>query len=169
MAIFLCGFMGCGKTTVGKRMAVMLGRKYCDMDELIVEKAGMSIPEIFEKLGEPEFRRMESELIVELGSFSGIVSCGGGAMLSEKNGKNAEKSGVVVFLDVPFETCYSRIKNDSNRPLVVNNTKEQLKALYDDRYPKYKANSGISVCCCEGPDKTASDVIRGLKDCGVLK
>ena len=119
MAIFLCGFMGCGKTTVGKKMASLLGKKYCDMDELIVQKAGMSIPEIFEKLGEPEFRRMESELIVELGQFSGIVSCGGGAMLSDINGENAKKSGVVVFLDVPFETCYNRIKNDPNRPIAA--------------------------------------------------
>ena len=52
MAIFLCGFMGCGKTTIGKNLAKLLGRGYCDMDELIVKKAGMSIPEIFETKGE---------------------------------------------------------------------------------------------------------------------
>lgn len=169
MAIFLCGFMGCGKTTVGKKMASLLGKKYCDMDELIVQKAGMSIPEIFEKLGEPEFRRMESELIVELGQFSGIVSCGGGAMLSDINGENAKKSGVVVFLDVPFETCYNRIKNDPNRPIATSRTKEQLKDLYDERYPKYKKNSGVCAECVDGPSNTVSIIINQLRECGALK
>ncbi|MGN0621230.1 MAG: shikimate kinase [Porcipelethomonas sp.] len=169
MAIFLCGFMGCGKTTVGKRIASKLGRKYCDMDELIVEKAGMTIPEIFEKLGEPEFRRMESELIIELGSFSGVVSCGGGAMLSEKNGENAKKSGTVVFLDVPFEICYERIKDDPNRPIAASRTKEQLLELYSERYPKYKGNSGISVECAGSPEKIAADIIQTLRDSGALK
>ena len=83
MAIFLCGFMGCGKTTIGKTLSRLLGCGYCDMDELIVKKAGMSIPEIFEKKGESYFRNMETELIKELGNFKGLVSCGGGAMLSD--------------------------------------------------------------------------------------
>ena len=106
MAIFLCGFMGCGKTTIGKTLSRLLGCGYCDMDELIVKKAGMSIPEIFEKKGEPYFRSMETELIKELGNFKGLVSCGGGAMLSDVNGKLAAENGCVLFLDTPFETCY---------------------------------------------------------------
>ena len=100
MAIFLCGFMGCGKTTIGKNLAKLLGCGYCDMDELIVKKAGMSIPEIFETKGEKHFRQMESDLIIELGSFKGIVSCGGGAMLNEQNGKNAAENGTVLFLSL---------------------------------------------------------------------
>lgn len=160
--------MGCGKTTVGKKISEQLSREYCDMDELISKKAGMTIPEIFEKKGEAEFRRMESELICELKSFDGVVSCGGGAMLSDINGENAKKSGVVVFLDVPFETCYNRIKDDPNRPLAASRTKKQLSELYNERYPKYKKNSGIRAECAGGPEKIAAYVIKLLNNTGAL-
>lgn len=162
MTVFLCGFMGCGKTTIGKKLAEICGYGYCDMDELIVEKAGMTIPEIFEKYGEPHFRQMETDLIKELGSFGGVVSCGGGAMLNDINGDTAKENGVVVLLDVPFETCYSRIKDDANRPIAVSRTKEQLEELYNKRYPKYKKNSTFSVECKEGPLFIAKNIQKKL-------
>ncbi|MCM1225807.1 MAG: shikimate kinase [Clostridium sp.] len=158
MTVYLCGFMGCGKTTVGKKLAKLRGCGYCDMDELIVKKAGMTIPEIFEKHGEPYFRQMETELIEELGSFKGIVSCGGGAMLSSKNGDIAKKNGVVVFLDVPFNTCYYRISGDKNRPIAASRTRSQLEELYNERYTKYKANSTISIKCKGGPLGIAKNI-----------
>ncbi|MBQ7046698.1 MAG: shikimate kinase, partial [Oscillospiraceae bacterium] len=138
MTVFLCGFMGCGKTTVGKKLAEIRGCAYCDMDELIVQKAGMSIPEIFEKYGEPHFRQMETELIRELGNFGGVVSCGGGAMLSDVNGTIARENGVVVFLDTPFKSCYYRIAGDKNRPIAASRTRAELEELFNERYPKYK-------------------------------
>ena len=82
MTVFLCGFMGCGKTTVGKKLAEISGRGYCDTDELIVKRAGMPIPDIFKKYGEPYFRKLETDIIKELCDFNGIAACGGGAMLS---------------------------------------------------------------------------------------
>lgn len=163
MTVFLCGFMGCGKTTVGKKLAEICGCGYCDMDELIVKKAGMTIPEIFEKYGEPHFRQMETDLIKELGSFGGVVSCGGGAMLSDVNGAAARENGVVVFLDVPFKTCYQRIAGDANRPIAVSRTREELEALFDERYPKYKRNSTFSVSCEHGPLLIAKDIQKNLE------
>lgn len=151
MTIYLCGFMGCGKTTIGKKLAELCGSAYCDLDELIVKKVGMPIPEIFEKHGEPYFRQLETELIGELGSFNGVVSCGGGAMLSDKNGKIARENGTVVFLDVPFMTCYYRISGDANRPLAAKRTRKQLEELFKERYPKYKKNATVTVECAGGP------------------
>ncbi len=163
MTVFLCGFMGCGKTTVGKKLAEICGCGYCDMDELIVEKAGMSIPEIFEKFGEPHFRQMETNLIEELGNFGGIVSCGGGAMLNDKNGEIARSNGGVVFLDVPFETCYNRIAGDKNRPIAISRTKEELEELYNERYPKYLKNSTFKIECKNGALEIAKNIKKNIE------
>ena len=119
MTVFLCGFMGCGKTTVGKKLAEISGRGYCDTDELIVKRAGMPIPDIFKKYGEPYFRKLETDIIKELCDFNGIAACGGGAMLSDINSGIARENGIVVFLDVPFKTCFYRISGDSNRPVAA--------------------------------------------------
>lgn len=162
MTVYLCGFMGCGKTTIGKKLAELRGCGYCDMDELIVKKAGMSIPEIFERYGEPRFRQMETELIGELGSFNGIVSCGGGAMLSDTNGEIARNNGVVVFLDAPFNACYYRISGDPNRPLAAGRTRKQLEQLFNERYPKYKKNATMTVKCKGGPLGIAKKINENL-------
>ena len=82
MTIFLCGFMGCGKTTVGKVLSQMLRIPLIDTDEAIVESEGMSIPEIFEEKGEPYFRKVEAETVRSLCSKTAVAACGGGAMLN---------------------------------------------------------------------------------------
>jgi len=155
MTVFLCGFMGCGKSTIGKLLAKNMGLSYIDTDELIVENEGMKIPEIFEKFGEPHFRKIEAETIKSLCSKNAVVSCGGGAMLNPDTAEYANKNGAVVFIDVPFEVCYNRIKNDENRPLVKNGTKESLEALYDTRYPVYSKHAGIKADCNNSPLRCA--------------
>ena len=123
-SVYLCGFMGCGKSHIGRLLAAELGRELVDLDKVIVDREGMSIPEIFEKFGEPHFRSLEAKYIRELG---------GGYI------------GISVYINTPFEVCYERIKNDSNRPLVVNNTQEQLRQLYDTRSAIYRRNSMYMV------------------------
>ena len=84
--IILIGFMGCGKTTVGKKLASMSGRKFLDMDDEIVRRAGMKITEIFEKYGEDRFRQMETELCEQLSETEGLViATGGGVIKNERN------------------------------------------------------------------------------------
>lgn len=163
MTVFLCGFMGCGKTTVGKKLAELCGCSYYDMDEVIVKKAGMTIPEIFEKYGEPHFRSLETEILEELSDISGIVSCGGGVMINSINADIAKKKGIVIFLDVPFEICYQRISGDKNRPIVQSNTKEQLEELFNIRHKKYSENSTITVECSEGPLGIAKKIQKDLE------
>ena len=115
--IFLCGFMGCGKSTVGKILAKKMGCQCVDLDKYIEVTAGMSIPEIFDKYGEEHFRKLETEALAAFADIGGVVATGGGALLSEENGKVAKRSGMVVFIDTYFNTCYGRIKNDPNRPI----------------------------------------------------
>lgn len=160
--IFLCGFMGCGKSTVGKRLAEMLGCHFTDMDSYIEQCEGMSIPDIFSQKGEPYFREKETEAVAALSLSGGVVACGGGAMLREQNSAAALKSGCVVFIDVPFEDCYLRIAGDQNRPIVKNNTKESLHEIYKSREPLYRAHSSVVVTGAGSPDNIAKAIIASI-------
>ena len=97
--IVLCGFMGCGKTTVGRNLARKAGRKFIDMDLYIEEKAGMKISEIFEKFGESRFRDMEHEACLELADTEGLViASGGGAFTFQRNIDASEEKTKSFFL-----------------------------------------------------------------------
>ncbi|MDE5947037.1 MAG: shikimate kinase [Oscillospiraceae bacterium] len=164
MTIYLCGFMGCGKTTVGKIIAKKLGVSYFDSDDEIVIKEKMTIPEIFDKMGEPYFRESEAEVIKSFVNHKSVISCGGGAMLNAETAKAvSEKGGIIVFIDVPFENCYERIKGDSNRPIVVSSTKEQLLERYNTRYPVYLANSSVKIDGDCSPLEASERIISAIK------
>ena len=139
-SVYLCGFMGCGKSHIGRMTAAALHKKYVDLDRYIVEKEGMSIPEIFERFGEPHFRSLEAKYIREL-SDDNVVATGGGALINDSTAEFARSSGMTVYINTSFDVCYDRIKNDTNRPLVVKNTREQLRELYDTRDVIYRRNS----------------------------
>lgn len=159
MTVFLCGFMGCGKTTIGKILAEKLKTEYIDTDEYIVSETGMTIPQIFEKMGEPYFRKTESGVIRELCGKNAVIACGGGAMINRENAETAAEHGVTVFLDVPFSVCLSRIKDDENRPIVKNNSLNQLEKIYDSRYNIYKENSVLCVNADTSPEN-AAEIIK---------
>ncbi len=120
--LYLVGFMGSGKTTVGPMLADELGWSFLDIDVEIVADQQMSIPAIFEQRGEPEFRRIESELIlnrvrlVQRGRPM-VIALGGGAFTQKNNFELIEENGVTVWLDCPFEVVRARIGADPNRPL----------------------------------------------------
>lgn len=156
--IYLCGFMGCGKTTVGTLLAQKLGCGFFDMDAYITEKEKMEIPQIFAEKGEKYFREAETEAIRELAEKNGVIACGGGAMLKKENADIASAAGTVVYIDVPFEICYSRISGDKNRPIVMNNTKEELEIIYDGRAPVYSENASVTV----SGDGSAEDIAERI-------
>lgn len=143
-SVYLCGFMGCGKSHIGRMTARATGRTFADLDRVIVEREGMTIPEIFEKYGEPHFRELEAKYIREL-SDGFVIATGGGALINDSTAEYARQSGVSIYINTSFENCYQRIKNDTNRPLVVKNTKEQLRELYDNRDVIYRRNSIFMV------------------------
>lgn len=153
-AVYLCGFMGCGKTTVGKILAEKLSCDFYDMDEYIAEREKMTIPQIFAEKGEKYFRETETAVIKELAEKKGVIACGGGAMLKKENAEIAAENGIVAYIDVPFEVCYGRISGDKNRPIVMSNTKEELEFIYDSRIPLYKENSDLTV----SGDGTAGEI-----------
>lgn len=146
-SVYLCGFMGCGKSHIGRQLAAELGREFVDLDRYIINAEKMTIPFIFEKFGEPHFRRLEAKYIREL-SGDKIVATGGGALINDETAEYARQSGLSVYINTSFDICYARIKDDTNRPLVVNNTKEQLQKLYETRAAIYRKNSMCMVNGC---------------------
>ena len=164
MTVFLCGFMGCGKSTVGKLAAKKMGCGFTDTDDLIVRTLEMTIPEIFEKKGEPFFRQTEAEIVKSLCGKTIVAACGGGAMLNPDTAKAAADAGsAVVFLDVPFETCYERIKDDTNRPIVVSSTKEELQELFNKRREVYLRHSTVRIECDGSPVENADKIAEVLR------
>lgn len=163
--IILTGFMGTGKTSVGKIVASKLAFKFVDMDELIEKTTGMKISEIFEKFGEPRFRDLESEIVKLLTKKRGqVISTGGGVVLREENIFNFKKSGVIFCLKASEKTIFERLRNCKNRPLLqVENLKERITELLKQRTPFYeKADLMIDT---EGltPQEVADKIIREYK------
>ncbi len=143
--IYLVGFMGCGKSAIGRRLSYFLRLPYYDMDHEIVRQQGMSIPEIFEKYGEAHFRALETEFLLSFRDEACIIATGGGVAMSDENRGIMRRSGLVFFLDAAFEDIYVRIKNDKNRPIVQRSTKEELEQLYQTRRKFYRASGHIRV------------------------
>ena len=143
-SIYLCGFMGCGKSYIGRLLAEEKSMPFVDLDSYIVEKEGRSIPEIFEQSGEAYFRQLEADCRKELeGGY--VVATGGGTLINESTAEYARSHGITLFLDADFPLCYGRIKDDTNRPLVMNNTEEQLRELFEKRRAIYEKHSRVTV------------------------
>lgn len=157
--IYLCGFMGCGKSYIGRILSERLGACLIDLDTYIEEKEAMSIPEIFEKYGEPHFRKLEEKYIREMPDNS-IVATGGGAVINPVTAETARNAGTVLFLDTDFETCYKRIEGDAHRPLVMKNTKEQLRELFDKRREIYLRHSDVVIT----PDMNAENNVAKIME-----
>ena len=157
--IFLCGFMGCGKSTVGKLLANKSGRIFADMDDYIEDYEHKTISEIFAEKGEPHFRKIEAEAVVRLAGSGYVVACGGGAMVDAKNAENAKQGGTVVFIDTPFEVCYERIKDDKRRPIAVSSTREQLLERFEARKGAYLSAAEHVVDGSGSPLEIAESII----------
>lgn len=160
--IYLCGFMGCGKSYTGRKLSEKLGCTLVDLDDYIEEKEGRTIPEIFAQDGEPHFRELEAKYIREMPENS-VVATGGGAIINPVTAETARNAGTVVFLDADFELCYNRIKGDTHRPLVMNNTKEQLLELFNKRRKIYLEHSDFSVKSHNNATEILDMILKGIK------
>jgi shikimate kinase len=138
--LYLVGFMGSGKSAVGRLLADELGWPFADVDEDIEKAQGVSIAEIFDQRGEPEFRKLEREAIrkrvreVETGRPL-VLALGGGAFADPENRKLLEERGVTVWLDCSFPRICSRLEGQNHRPLARD--PEKFKQLYHDRRDHY--------------------------------
>jgi len=139
--------MGAGKTTIGKRLARALKRRFVDCDHEIEKKTGASIPLIFEIEGESGFRAREKRVIEDLTLEAGVVlATGGGAVLDPENRQRLSERGLVVFLYAPVELLVARTRNDTNRPLLqTGNRAERLREIMLQREPLYREIADLTV------------------------
>ena len=138
MKIVLIGFMGAGKTTVGKEIAKKIHLPFVEMDELVLKKSGRkTINDIFQNKGEPYFRELEIAVAKKLKDKNNmVVSTGGGVVMNKIIIDYLKTGGVVFYLNSSFQTAVKRLINFTDRPLFKN--KKKAKKLYDFRQPLYK-------------------------------
>lgn len=145
--IVLIGFMGAGKSAVSDYLSTMFAMNIIEMDQVIIEREEMSIPDIFATYGEEYFRNLETGLLVEMqGHKNTIISCGGGVAMRECNVVEMKKNGRVVLLTASPETIYERVKDSNDRP-VLNGRKnvDGIAELMEQRREKYEAAADIVV------------------------
>lgn len=137
--IVLFGFMGTGKSSVGKKLAEDLKMKFVEMDSVIEEKENRSISNIFSKKGEKYFRKLERNLVKKISKEKGlVVSTGGGVVLNPDNVKDFKKNGILVCFNASPKEIYKRITKTKRRPLLnVDNPLRKIKDLLDYRRPYY--------------------------------
>ena len=136
MAKVLLGFMGAGKSTIARG----LDPNYLDMDALIEKRLGMSIANFFAEKGEAAFRQIESEVLADLLQRDQVVSTGGGVVISQQNRDLLKTNTDNIYLKADFETLYQRIAadKDNQRPLFLNNSKEDLATIFKERQAWYE-------------------------------
>ena len=159
--IYLVGFMGCGKSTVGRALADELGWSFFDLDDEIESGAGSTISEIFDTHGESVFRRIEASTLVKRvravqSGHPQVVSLGGGALMHDENLELVSNNGVTVWLDSPFDLIEKRVAAQSHRPLARD--PEKLRELFEVRCPRY----ALSDFRVEAPEEEAIATVRRI-------
>ncbi|MBF0289162.1 MAG: shikimate kinase [SAR324 cluster bacterium] len=164
MNLVLIGFMGVGKTTIGRKLAKRLGYHFLDMDEQIEIEQKCSIPEIFAEQGEAYFRKLETKLLQQLVSVQNtVVATGGGVVTAKDNFELMKKIGTVIYLDTPVENIIDRVKRSQNRPLLqIENPEEKIHSLLEQRIPLYRQADQIIETDNLLPQRIISQIIRSL-------
>ncbi len=163
--IILIGFMACGKSSVGKRLAQALTMEFLDTDALIEQEAGTTISDIFATQGESAFRVMETECLKDLHGRNGgafVLSVGGGLPIREENRTLLKQIGTVVYLKVSAETVFARVRNDKTRPLLqAPNPRGRIMDLMSARKQFYEDAADYIV---EADEKSFEEIIEEIKE-----
>lgn len=159
-SIVLVGMMGCGKSSVGKRLSARLGIPFVDADVEIEQAAGMTIPEIFAARGEAEFRDGERRVIARLlASGPQVLATGGGAFMNAETRARVAEMGISVWLRAEFDVLMRRVRKRSNRPLLQTADPEAtLRRLLDQREPVY-ALASFTVQSRDAPHEVVVEAI----------
>lgn len=167
MNLVLIGYRGTGKSSVAKLIAEKMHAKLISTDELIVKKAGMSIPEIVKSKGWEHFRDVESEVVKEVSKLDDcIVDAGGGVILRDDNVKNLKKNSKIVLLTTDVKTIANRIKDDSGRPSLTGKKSfvEEIEDVLKKRMPKYEKAADFSVDTSKlSVSEVAEKIVERLK------
>jgi shikimate kinase len=165
--IFLVGMMGCGKSTVGRRLAASLGRRFVDADKELEARCGVPIATIFEVEGEAGFRRREAALIDELTQEPGLVlATGGGAVLLEENRRRLRERGLVVYLRASVQDLWLRLRHDKVRPLLQTpEPRKRIAQLVEARDPLYQECAHLVVQTGRQPvERVVNEIVGSLAD-----
>jgi len=160
MKVVLTGFMGTGKSAVGRLLAERLGVRFVDLDDVIEEAAGMPIPEIFASEGEQGFRRREREAVATLAECQDrVIATGGGAVLDPENVRNLRAGAIVVCLTATPETILDRIGSEMHRPLLqVPDRLARIRELLEQRAAAY-AQADL---CIETSESDVKDIAERI-------
>jgi shikimate kinase len=160
--IILVGFMGTGKTTVGRQLAAETGRNFYDMDVLIEEHAGMSVPDIFEQKGEKYFRELERRILTDaVKGTDKILAAGGGIVLNPDNVAVMKQNGIVIALAAQVDTLWERLKDSTARPLLKGeNPREKMEQLYTQRTGLYQDADFIVHVDGKSPSILAKEIVQ---------
>ena len=162
--VILVGFMGAGKSTVGRLVARRLGRCFVETDDMITAKEGRSIPEIFTERGEAHFRALEDEAIELLALKGGdVIATGGGLPCREGRAEALRALGTVVWLRGEFDTLYARALAGGDRPMLAGRRRAEVQALYESRVPYYGRAHVIVETDGLGTDQVAARVCQALR------
>ena len=167
-SVVLIGMMGAGKTSVGRRLSTVLDLPFVDADAEIERVADMSIPEIFEKYGEPFFRDREAKVVARLlEEGQKVLATGGGAWMNPDTRGRIAAAGVSVWLSAELEVLLRRVRKRGGRPLLAKpNPEEALRRLVDERYPVY-ALADITIQSRDAPhERTVADLVAALAASG---
>ena len=161
--IILTGFMGCGKSSLGKAVARRRGILFLDTDALVEQRALMSISEIFEKYGEAKFRQLETETLQQLAESDEefVLSVGGGLVMNPVNRPILKEIGTVVYLHCSVDELYERLKYDKSRPLLQGaaDRRERIEELLSQRSGVYEETADVTV---SNTARAFSDVVDEL-------
>jgi shikimate kinase len=162
--VILVGFMGAGKSSVGRILAKRLGRCFVETDDMITATEGRPIPEIFTVKGEPHFRALEDEAVRLLALKRGdVIATGGGLPCREGRVEALQALGTVVWLSGELATLLERARRTGDRPMLDGKTREEIEALYNSREPYY-AKADLSVDTTRlNPDQVAAEVWKALQ------
>ncbi len=160
--IALIGFMGCGKSSVGRRLAMLTGHRFVDTDDMIVQAERRSISEIFAAEGEAHFRVIEKRVLSELVGVCGVVlSTGGGLVLDSENRETLRKIAMIAWLDADPDVLFERATRSTRRPLLqTENPRLRFDGLLEKRIPIYSEFSDFRVDSTGiGHDEAAAQIL----------
>ncbi len=164
-SLVMVGLMGCGKSAIGRRLAMRLALPFVDADEEIESAAGQSIAEIFAEFGEAFFREGERKVIQRLlGSGPQVLATGGGAFMDDETRANIRNNGISIWLKADLDVLMQRVARRDHRPLLKNgDPQEVMKRLMDERYPTY-AEADITTESADVPhDAVVKQIVNRLK------
>ncbi|MDZ7718898.1 MAG: shikimate kinase [Balneolaceae bacterium] len=163
--VFLCGMMGSGKSTIGKKLAGKLDLPFTDLDTVIEESEGMTIPEIFEQKGESGFREIERKQLIQLaGGMEGVLALGGGSLQNQQIVDHLKIYGWLIFIDTSMDEILNRLSDPSGRPMLEssNELAKRIDSLFDERMQYYEQAHFSVQTENKSIEETTTEIVKKL-------